>query len=397
MEQLELHAKGRMDMDSSHTDSHNGIQGHVEEFRNMRQRLLLVEGSVAALLRLILAKDPHIEDVPFKGKPNVYNIESRVKDVDSFAEKLKRPGKSYKKPIQEITDLVGFRVIAFYTGDVDIISKIIEKEFDVDLANSGDTAERLQPDQFGYLSKHYVVQMRSDRLRLLEYEHCNNLRFEIQTRTILQHAWANLSHKLTYKVEQEAPTELRRQIALLSAALELADNESFRLQSLRQQIQQRYASALLQENMNLPLDVDSVVAYLEHSKQDEKWGSEAEAIGWNLETLDKNNPEHKERERRSRSSLVRILQIAGIKSIAELDKLVKTDTDRSRQYLKDLIRQVDIVSLPKYVTSHDVLRMIVIYYRSPPITSKHLSDLGYDAPIIGAYQSLCDLSNQEPG
>jgi putative GTP pyrophosphokinase len=377
------------------------INDYVQKFEEIHPRLKSMEFTIEHLLRELFNKDPKLKDPPppYEGKPNIYHIESRVKDVKSFSEKLKRPGKSYNDPINDITDLLGFRVIAYYTGDVDIISRVIDKEFIVDRSHSGDTASRLQPDQFGYLSRHFVVSMTKDRVKKLEYCHCNNFKFEIQVRTILQHAWATLSHKLTYKAEQEAPKQLRRQIANLSATLELADNESSRLQGARQKIQRKYKSKISEKNYeSLPIDVDSIVIYLEESKHDDKWAKEASNIeaperGWIIEKLDKGNPEHVERERLSRSSLVRILQFAKIQTIQELDNLLKNNVPEAKEYLKKVFNELKLQNLSLYATPHDILRGLIIFHKSDIIRSQDLSYLGYDKPLVDVYTNISQLKN----
>lgn len=71
-------------------------------------------------------------------------IEARAKDVESFAEKVKRPGKDYGDPMHQITDLVGIRVVTYYLEDVDRVGKLIRDEFEVDHENSGDKSQLLE-------------------------------------------------------------------------------------------------------------------------------------------------------------------------------------------------------------------------------------------------------------
>ena len=64
-------------------------------------------------------------------------IESRVKSEDSLAGKLERKGDKYRT-LEDITDLVGVRIITFYTDDVDKVAAIIKKLFLIDWNNSVD-------------------------------------------------------------------------------------------------------------------------------------------------------------------------------------------------------------------------------------------------------------------
>jgi hypothetical protein len=64
---------------------------------------------------------------------------------------------------------------------------------------------------------------------LQEYKPFKGLLFEIQIRTVLQHAWAEIDHDRGYKFSGVLPRDLRRRLNLLAGQLELADKEFSRL------------------------------------------------------------------------------------------------------------------------------------------------------------------------
>lgn len=162
-----------------------------------------------------------------------YNaITCRLKERDSLSQKIDRKNDKYSD-ISELTDVAGIRVITYYADDVDRIAELVEREFEIDRENSIDKRKALEPDRFGYCSVHYVVQMHPKRLRLKEYNAYKGLKCEIQIRSVLQHAWAEIEHDLGYKSSIAVPREIRRNFSRLAGLLEIADEE---FQEIRQRL-----------------------------------------------------------------------------------------------------------------------------------------------------------------
>lgn len=148
-------------------------------------------------------------------------ITSRVKSEASVLEKIKR--KKYKDPSSELTDLGGIRVIVFFESDLQRVAEIVEASFNIDGENSSDKMKQMSVNQTGYRSLHYVCDMGAERGALPEYKNLAGLRFELQIRTVLQHAWAELAHDRNYKFSGKLPVDAERKLYLYAGMLELAD------------------------------------------------------------------------------------------------------------------------------------------------------------------------------
>lgn len=182
-------------------------------------------------------------------------IEFRVKTEQSLAGKLERKGRKYKT-IYDVTDLVGLRIITFYTDEVDKVAAIAKRVFDIDWQESVDKRKLHQLDSFGYNSLHYICRLKDATPE--------QPRFELQMRTALQHVWSTIEHDTGYKGDVKIPREYKRQFSRLAGMLELVDDEFSRLRLVltdyRRQVQTLVKSGQLDD---VSLSSDSFRSYLE--------------------------------------------------------------------------------------------------------------------------------------
>jgi len=190
-------------------------------------------------------------------------MEHRIKTESSLAGKLELKGAKYHT-LDDVTDIVGMRVVTFYSADVDKVAAIVNEVFQVDWNNSVDKRKLHRLDSFGYNSLHYICKLPKSVVDDPDMPLLNELRFEIQMRTALQHVWSTLDHDTAYKGNVKIPNEYRRQFNRLAGMLELIDEEFSRLRNTltdySRQMLALEASGRLDE---VYLNVDTFRRYLE--------------------------------------------------------------------------------------------------------------------------------------
>ncbi len=186
----------------------------------------------------------------------VHNLSGRVKENQSLARKIEKKIDKYSS-INDITDIVGIRIITHLESEVDIVEKLIRDEFKIDEENSIDKRE-LNNDQFGYRSLHLVISLNDLRDNLTEYSAYKNLKCEIQIRSILQHAWAEIEHDLGYKGKIQIPDQYKRNFNRLSALLETADKEFDRLKKELSNYENKVSHLIISEPQNVGIDKASL-------------------------------------------------------------------------------------------------------------------------------------------
>jgi len=191
------------------------------------------------------------------------SVNYRVKKLEQFLQKVER--KKCANPFEQMTDICGIRVICYLKKDIKKIEEIVGKEFEIVERNK--KLSNLPLREFGYRSKHLIIKIKSDWAKTPNYRGLENLKAELQIRTILMHAWAEIEHKLSYKKAEHIPRELRRKFSRISAILEDAD-EQFQEISDEVGAKKRKILTGLQEyktsNREINFDLDTLKILLEY-------------------------------------------------------------------------------------------------------------------------------------
>lgn len=152
-------------------------------------------------------------------------VKPRLKELVSIINKAFNRGKKYACPYAGITDKVGVRFVVLLIEDIKTIEKIIKNNEHWAYSEDRDfEKERLEhPMLFDYQSKHYIVTNTTD----FSYQGVcikKDVNCEIQIRTLLQHAYSELTHDTVYKPNISVEPEVHRIIARSMALIETTDD-----------------------------------------------------------------------------------------------------------------------------------------------------------------------------
>ena len=197
----------------------------TDAFETRKPALKALGGWVVDVVKADLIKefgDPKKAELFFQIPPK-----ARVKETDSFLGKaLIRKRK--EDPLREITDQVGVRFVVLLLENIDRVGSIIKAGPWASSHDRDHEAERLaKPDYFAYQSDHYVITTTEDR----EWEGVKipaGLSCEVQIRTILQHAYAEMAHASDYKpsiqLREQDRKKVKRSLAKGCALIETTDD-----------------------------------------------------------------------------------------------------------------------------------------------------------------------------
>ena len=151
-----------------------------------------------------------------------FDVQARLKSFDSYFEKMLRQRRASpgRRPDWEVHDLLGLRIICPFLEDVKKAEQVLSRCCEV--VEIEDKARGYSFREFGYESVHMLAKV--PRALCLQYGFTEGLICEIQLRTILQQAWAEVEHELVYKGGlQPFEEHVKRKLAALKANLDLAD------------------------------------------------------------------------------------------------------------------------------------------------------------------------------
>ncbi len=149
-----------------------------------------------------------------------YSLRSRVKTLESLLDKDRQQDKRVGRSKEKIKDLLGVRIAVPFLEDVETVLDVIKRRFEV--LEIEWKAEKLSFREFAYDSVHVIIASPSTAKLKLPAGCLNGC--EVQIRTILQDAWAEVEHELIYKSSEHLPDDsMGKKLAALNASLTLSD------------------------------------------------------------------------------------------------------------------------------------------------------------------------------
>ena len=243
-----------------------------------------------------------------------HSVVWRTKTISSYEKKALARG--FLEPRRQIRDMSGIRVITFVQSDANAACRVLEQLFPVQ-----ETEKKTAPSHngFGYRSVHYLACLAPDHVDCPENDTLRNLPFEIQVRTLLQNAWAEIEHDRNYKFEGTLPPELQRRFAMVAAVLELADREFESIAGAIDGYVMSIKAQAAQGNLNIPINTTSLREYLVSR----------------LAALTPLPLTPRFATRRDAEEIVRELLGMGIDTLSKLDEIIPSDfISRARRHLE---------------------------------------------------------------
>ena len=213
---------------------------------------------------------------------NHHDVQARVKTAQSAAEKLSRRDAAgqpkYPGGLAALDDLIGVRVILYVESDIDAVVIALSSQF-ICRDDEDKTAMMRKNGGIGYAGRHLTLEVPAVSPPA-GCEYFTGQRFEVQIRTVLQHAWAEFEHDIRFKGSSGDNAEISRAFTMASTLIELADQQFVNISD----ILKRRQSAGTLESETQKLDAGSLQGVLNRAFPDYR-SSKEDQYDWMVQVL----------------------------------------------------------------------------------------------------------------
>lgn len=178
-----------------------------EQFHNFQECMMMYSCAIREVRTKFEVLSDHLT-VAYRRNP-IEMIKSRVKKPDSIIEKLNRKGFeiSTESVMKNLNDVAGIRVICSFVNDIYEVANMIASQDDVTVIEVKNYIENPKPN--GYRSYHMIIEV-----PVFFANKKQNVKVEVQLRTIAMDFWASLEHSMKYKKniahQEEVSLELKK-------------------------------------------------------------------------------------------------------------------------------------------------------------------------------------------
>jgi len=155
-------------------------------------------------------------------------IKSRVKKPESILNKLIRRGYELNVDsiMNKIYDVAGVRVVCSFIDDIYKVADMFSAQDDVTVIEIKDYIKN--PKDNGYRSYHMIVE-----IPVFFSNKKQNIKVEVQLRTIAMDFWASLEHSMKYKKDVRNADEISKE---LKSCADLISEADLRMQDINNKI-----------------------------------------------------------------------------------------------------------------------------------------------------------------
>ncbi|MBC7694872.1 MAG: RelA/SpoT domain-containing protein [Burkholderiales bacterium] len=189
----------------------------LEDFNNKKEMLNQFKDRIENLLVDLLNENNIV----------IHQLSSRIKDFENLEKTIDGKQINYTC-LNDITDLVGLRIITYHENEVVVIADLIRKEFKEDVLNLRNK-RILESNEFGFKSIQLICSLNDMKTAYIEYSPYKDIKCEIQICSILQHTWAEIEPIFGYKEQTVMPEVSSINFNRLAVLSETADKEFDRI------------------------------------------------------------------------------------------------------------------------------------------------------------------------
>jgi len=296
------------------------------------------------------------EKLLISNKISFLQIETRVKSLPSFLDKVYRLISTNKYFSYNFNDLVGIRLITYYNEDVYQIADLIEREFEIHSKNSEYESHNRAPDHFGYSSTHYKISLSPEKSYSVELNKFKDIVFEVQIRTVAQHAWATIDHKIRYKTAEKIPHDIQREIFQLSALFELADSQFLAIKKKLEAQARDDLEKYKKGDLTVKINALTLECFFQtHQSMIQPLIEEARRIGFKETTI--------QHDPNSIRYLLMLFQRIGVVSMGELEELFKEAQEKGPTIMENIYQVISNKSIIPINYPFPIILLIVITLR----------------------------------